>query len=216
MNFTPLGVYHHFLVTAFEFLHSWNVVITHKAPQDVQPIFPLATGQSSELIPSADTKDCREDLADNIGKQGGFQWLVFHRISQNVGRVRFVIHNPIPARKVQRLLLALKFNFALDRQADDSYLKWCEQWITGCSRLLTVDGSLWVLICDEWADYFGLLLRKVGLHRRSWIKWCLGRRNLWRFPMSWQTSQNGQPFRCLHQPSFRKSIRRPEKSSGET
>jgi site-specific DNA-methyltransferase (adenine-specific) len=40
-----------------------------------------------------------------------------------------------------------------------------------CTRLLTDDGSLWVMISDEYADHFGILLREVGLHRRSWIKW---------------------------------------------
>lgn len=28
-----------------------------------------------------------------------------------------------------------------------------------------------VLINDEWADYFGVMLREAGLTRRSWIKW---------------------------------------------
>ncbi len=40
-----------------------------------------------------------------------------------------------------------------------------------CARLLTDDGSLWVMINDEYADHFGLLLRETGLIRRSWIKW---------------------------------------------
>jgi site-specific DNA-methyltransferase (adenine-specific) len=37
--------------------------------------------------------------------------------------------------------------------------------------VLSDDGSLWVMISDEYADHFGLLLREAGLHRRSWIKW---------------------------------------------
>ena len=37
--------------------------------------------------------------------------------------------------------------------------------------MLTDDGSLWVMISDEYADHFGFLLREAGLHRRSWIKW---------------------------------------------
>jgi site-specific DNA-methyltransferase (adenine-specific) len=36
---------------------------------------------------------------------------------------------------------------------------------------LTPDGSLWVLICSEWADEFGCMLRRIGLHRRSWVVW---------------------------------------------
>ena len=51
------------------------------------------------------------------------------------------------------------------------YLTWCQEWLNACLRLLTDDGSLWVMINDEYADHFGLLLRKTGLHRRAWIKW---------------------------------------------
>jgi site-specific DNA-methyltransferase (adenine-specific) len=58
-----------------------------------------------------------------------------------------------------------------DRLADDDYLAWCKEWIDGSVRLLTEDGSLWVMINDEYADHFGLLLRNAGLHRRAWIKW---------------------------------------------
>ncbi len=58
-----------------------------------------------------------------------------------------------------------------DRLPDGQYLDWCQTWIDACVRLLTDDGSLWVMINDEYADHFGLLLRHTGLHRRAWIKW---------------------------------------------
>jgi site-specific DNA-methyltransferase (adenine-specific) len=58
-----------------------------------------------------------------------------------------------------------------DLLSDKSYLDWCHQWINACVRVLTDDGSLWVMISDEYADHFGILLREAGLHRRSWIKW---------------------------------------------
>jgi DNA modification methylase/ParB-like chromosome segregation protein Spo0J len=53
----------------------------------------------------------------------------------------------------------------------DQYLKWCRRWADACARRLTPDGSLWVLINDEWADELGCMLRRAGLHRRAWIKW---------------------------------------------
>lgn len=53
----------------------------------------------------------------------------------------------------------------------EGYVAWCELWMQECASLLTPDGSMWVLINDEWADHFGILLREVGLHRRAWIKW---------------------------------------------
>lgn len=60
---------------------------------------------------------------------------------------------------------------AADKLPDIDYLSWCEQWMQECTRLLTADGSLWVMINDEWADHFGLILQRVGMHRRNWIKW---------------------------------------------
>lgn len=58
-----------------------------------------------------------------------------------------------------------------DRLPDGKYLEWCQTWLDACVRLLTDDGSLWVMINDDYADHFGLLLRHTGLHRRAWIKW---------------------------------------------
>jgi site-specific DNA-methyltransferase (adenine-specific) len=51
------------------------------------------------------------------------------------------------------------------------YLHWCRQWIEAVPRVLTDDGSFWVLISSEWADEFGCMLRRTGMHRRSWVIW---------------------------------------------
>jgi len=58
-----------------------------------------------------------------------------------------------------------------DQRSDAEFLDWCRQWMEACAKLLTDDGSMWVMINDEYADHFGILLREAGLHRRSWIKW---------------------------------------------
>lgn len=58
-----------------------------------------------------------------------------------------------------------------DSRPAQEYLGWCRRWMDAAARALTPDGSMWVLICDEWADEFGCILRRSGLHRRSWIKW---------------------------------------------
>lgn len=58
-----------------------------------------------------------------------------------------------------------------DRLPDDRYLAWCREWMAACVKLLTDDGSLWVMINDEYADHYGMLLRETGLPRRAWIKW---------------------------------------------
>jgi DNA modification methylase len=36
---------------------------------------------------------------------------------------------------------------------------------------LTADGSLWVMICDEYAGEFACLLKTLGVTIRNWIKW---------------------------------------------
>jgi site-specific DNA-methyltransferase (adenine-specific) len=61
---------------------------------------------------------------------------------------------------------------AADLLPADEYLAWCRAWMTACSRLLTPDGSWWVLICHEWEAEFGMLLKHhVGLTIRSWVTW---------------------------------------------
>jgi DNA modification methylase len=58
-----------------------------------------------------------------------------------------------------------------DRLPDADYLAWCAEWFTQCRRVLTGDGSLWVLICDEYAAEYGVALKAAGFTVRNWIKW---------------------------------------------
>jgi site-specific DNA-methyltransferase (adenine-specific) len=59
-----------------------------------------------------------------------------------------------------------------DRLPELEYLDWCQEWMGAAERLLTDDGSLWVLISKEYADDFGVILRRqLGLHRRDWVVW---------------------------------------------
>lgn len=53
----------------------------------------------------------------------------------------------------------------------DEYLAWCRKWMVLCRDALSPDGSLWLVINDEWADHFGVMLTSLGLHRRNWLKW---------------------------------------------
>ena len=38
-------------------------------------------------------------------------------------------------------------------------------------KTLAADGSMWVLISDEWAGDFSRLMRAAGLHPRNWVIW---------------------------------------------
>ena len=58
-----------------------------------------------------------------------------------------------------------------DSLLDEDYLRWVERWLTLCHDRLTPHGTIWVLIGDEYADHYGVLLSRVGFHRRAWIKW---------------------------------------------
>jgi len=58
-----------------------------------------------------------------------------------------------------------------DRLADCQYLNWCDNWMARCVDVLTDDGSLWVMICDEYAAEFAIRLKDLGLTIRNWIKW---------------------------------------------
>ena len=60
---------------------------------------------------------------------------------------------------------------AADRLPDDAYLKWVAEWVGICGDVLADDGSLWVLIGDEYAAEYALILKAAGFHRRAWIKW---------------------------------------------
>jgi len=60
---------------------------------------------------------------------------------------------------------------AADRLDDAAYLTWVEQWLEACRDALSADGSLWVLIGDEYAGEYAVALKRLGLTIRSWIKW---------------------------------------------
>jgi len=86
----------------------------------------------------------------------------------------------LPAIKKARLIFAdppynVGVNYGHGVSADkipaDRYLAWCKEWLQACADTLTEDGALWVMINDEWADEFALMLNHIGLHRRAWIKW---------------------------------------------
>ena len=58
-----------------------------------------------------------------------------------------------------------------DRMEPADYLDWCERWIRAAARLLTPDGSLWVLVNWEWVWDIKPLAERAGLHLRQPIVW---------------------------------------------
>jgi site-specific DNA-methyltransferase (adenine-specific) len=58
-----------------------------------------------------------------------------------------------------------------DSMEDSKFISWCLSWMKACCDKLTDDGSMWVMINDEFAADFVINLRECGLHMRGWIKW---------------------------------------------
>lgn len=58
-----------------------------------------------------------------------------------------------------------------DSLDDAAYMEWCERWLRECVRVLKPDGSLWVMIGDEYAAEYVVAMKGLGLTLRNWIKW---------------------------------------------
>ena len=58
-----------------------------------------------------------------------------------------------------------------DEMTPEDYLAWCESWLKAAVRLLTPDGSLWLLVSYEWAWQFVPIAMRAGLQLRQWITW---------------------------------------------
>lgn len=102
------------------------------------------------------------------------QWTLIH---QDVfdGLQSVIDHHPKP-----RLIFAdPPYNIGIDygsgkkkdQLTPQEYVNWFEQWIRLCHDTLADDGSLWVMIGDEFAANYNLILKATGFTIRSWIKW---------------------------------------------
>ncbi len=58
-----------------------------------------------------------------------------------------------------------------DKLPDARYMLWVREWIDACRECLAPDGTLWVMIGDEYAGEYAVTLKECGLTIRSWVKW---------------------------------------------
>ena len=59
-----------------------------------------------------------------------------------------------------------------DRQDDQKYLDWCEEWMTEIHRILSSTGTFWLAIGDEYAAELKVAAqRTIGFTTRSWVVW---------------------------------------------
>jgi DNA modification methylase len=59
-----------------------------------------------------------------------------------------------------------------DRQDDQKYLDWCQNWIREVHRILKPAGTFWLAIGDEYAAELKVAAqREIGFTTRSWVIW---------------------------------------------
>ena len=58
-----------------------------------------------------------------------------------------------------------------DEMTPAAYLAWCQSWFNAAVRLLTPDGSLWLLVSHEWAWQLVPIAKGAGLDLRQWVTW---------------------------------------------
>lgn len=58
-----------------------------------------------------------------------------------------------------------------DKKTHLEYMLWVGDWLNACYELLSPDGSIWIIINDEYAAEYVVTLRKIGFSMRSWVKW---------------------------------------------
>lgn len=58
-----------------------------------------------------------------------------------------------------------------DRRSPADYLEWCRRWIEAAARLLTPDGSMWLLVNHEWSARLRIAMEDAGFHHRQTITW---------------------------------------------
>jgi DNA modification methylase len=103
----------------------------------------------------ATMRDCEIIEGDCIGVMGGME----------AGRARLVFADP-------------PYNIGVDygdhyddRRTAGDYVAWCRRWMEASARLLTPDGSIWVMCDPRWGGRLQCLLEDLGLHYRETIIW---------------------------------------------
>lgn len=100
-------------------------------------------------------------------------WLLLH--NDVMDGLQSVVEHHAPARLI---FTDPPYNIGIDYgdHHNDSMLpheftNWCGLWMELCVDCLADDGSMWVMINDEYAADFVKDLQASGLHLRAWIKW---------------------------------------------
>lgn len=101
-------------------------------------------------------------------------WTLFHGDVID-GLTSVIAHQP----RARLIFADPPYNIGIDygsgAKADQlpaaKYMLWAADWLDLCKECLTPDGSLWVMIGDEYAAEYAVAIKAAGLTIRSWIKW---------------------------------------------
>ncbi len=87
------------------------------------------------------------------------------------------IMKKMPSGKIDLIFADPPYNIGMDydnhydKMSYNDYLRWCEDWLKECVRLLSDKGSIYVAINDEHAAEITMILKKLELNMRNWIIW---------------------------------------------
>ena len=67
--------------------------------------------------------------------------------------------------------IGIKYDQHDDLMTAAGYQGWCSDWLWASFDTLAPDGTMWVLINDEWVAYFAEVMQSIGLKLRNWVIW---------------------------------------------
>jgi len=67
--------------------------------------------------------------------------------------------------------IGYKYDKYNDKVKKENYIKWTEDWMAACKKVLKPTGSFYIAIGDDYAANVKILADKIGLFMRNWIIW---------------------------------------------
>ena len=85
----------------------------------------------------------------------------------------------LPAKSVRLIFADPPYNIGVDygkgekadQRPDGEFVEWCRRWIAECARVLTPDGSIFVMMDRKYTNRIGIALADAGLHQRNIVVW---------------------------------------------
>ena len=67
--------------------------------------------------------------------------------------------------------IGYKYDKYNDKVERNNYIRWTEDWMTACKKVLKPNGSFYIAIGDDYAANVKVIADKLGLVMRNWIIW---------------------------------------------